>query len=132
MTGRVSDPSLFLGPALHELGWSYDDWPRLAAGTVAGHLLECSAQVTGGCFADPGRKEVPRPGRRSAIPSADVGADGSVDLGKLELAAGGSDVATCSEQLLYEMHDPASYITPDCVLDITGVRFAQVAPDRVR
>ena len=70
ITGRVSDPSLFLGPAMHDFGWSYDDWPRLAAGLVAGHLLECSAQVNGGCFADPGKKEVAGPRHVSAIPSA--------------------------------------------------------------
>ena len=130
ITGRVSDPSLFLAPALHEFGWRYDDWPRLAAGLVAGHLLECSAQVNGGCFADPGKKEVADLATLG-YPFADIDADGGVTIGKLDRDGGRVDVATCTEQLLYEIHDPASYITPDCVLDLTDVRLAQVAEDRV-
>jgi len=131
MTGRVSDPSLFLGCMLHGLGWSYDDYPRLAAGTLAGHLMECAAQLTGGCFADPGRKDVENMAR-IGFPFADVGRDGSLVLGKADGSGGRLDVMTCKEQILYEMHDPASYITPDCVLDITGVEFEQAGRDRVR
>ena len=130
ITGRVADPSLFLAPALHELGWSYDDWQLLAAGLVAGHLLECSSQVNGGCFADPGKKEV-KDLASLGYPFADVSADGSVTIGKLDINGGRVDVATCSEQLLYEIHDPANYITPDCIVDITDVRLQQVGPDRV-
>jgi hypothetical protein len=129
ITGRVSDPSLFLGPAMHEFGWSYNDWPRLAAGVVAGHLLECSAQVNGGCFADPGKREV-KDLATLGYPFADVAADGGVTIGKLDINGGRVDVATCTEQLLYEIHDPSSYITPDCVVAITDVRLEQVAQDR--
>src|SRR5262245_35893646 len=118
ITGRVSDPSLFLAPALHEFSWSYDDWPRLAAGVVAGHLLECSAQLNGGCFADPGKKEV-HDLATLGYPFGDLAANGGVMIGKLERNGGRVDIATCTEQLLYEIHDPASYMTPDCVVDIT-------------
>jgi len=131
VTGRVSDPSLFLAPAMYHYGWSYDDWPKLAQGTVAGHLLECSAQLTGGCFADPGKKDVPGLARLG-YPIAEIDADGGLVVTKLEDTGGRIDVATCSEQILYEMHDPSAYITPDCVLDITGVTLTDEAPHRVR
>ena len=131
MTGRVSDPSLFLACILHGLDWRYDDYPKLAVGTIAGHLMECAAQLTGGCFADPGRKDVP--GMATiGFPFADVGADGSLVLGKVDGSGGRLDEMTCKEQLLYEMHDPSSYTTPDCVLDVTDVTFEQIAADRVR
>jgi hypothetical protein len=130
ITGRVADPSLFLGCAMHHLGWSYDDYPRLAAGTVAGHLLECAAQVTGGYFMYPGRKDVPDLARLG-FPFADITADGSVTIGKTDGSGGRVDVATCTEQILYEMHDPAAYITPDCVLDITGTKLRSTGKDRV-
>ena len=130
MTGRVADPSLFVGPMLHEFGWDYDDYGRLAQATLAGHLLECAGQLTGGYFADPGVKDVPGLARLG-FPFADIGADGSVAVGKLAEAGGRIDARTCTEQLLYEMHDPAAYVTPDCVLDATGVRFEETAPDRV-
>jgi hypothetical protein len=131
MTGRVSDPSLFLGTMLHGLGWAYDDYPKLAVGTLAGHLMECAGQVTGGCFIDPGKKDAEDP-VNIGFPYADVGQDGSLLLGKLEDSGGRLDVMTCTEQVLYEMHDPTSYITPDCILDITGVAFAQESKHRVR
>ena len=131
ITGRVGDPSLFMAPVMHHFGWDYDDLPRLAAGTVMGHLLECSSAVTGGCFADPGKKEVPGLARLG-FPFADAGPDGSVTIGKLAQAGGLVDLATCKEQLLYEIHDPARYITPDCVLDITELDLIQAGPDRVK
>jgi len=131
MTGRVSDPSLFLGTMLHGLGWACDDYPRLAAGTLAGHLMECAGQVTGGCFIDPGKKDAEDP-VNIGFPYADIGQDGSVLLGKLEDSGGRLDVMTCTEQLLYEIHDPTSYITPDCILDITDVHFVQEGKHRVR
>ncbi|WP_210214486.1 acyclic terpene utilization AtuA family protein, partial [Mesorhizobium sp. M4A.F.Ca.ET.020.02.1.1] len=130
VTGRVADPSLFLGPMMHHLGWSYDDLDRLAAGTLTGHLLECSGQLTGGCFADPGRKEV-EDLAGLGYPFADVSQDGKVTLSKTPKSGGRLDRATCTEQLLYEIHDPSRYITPDCVLDVTGVEFIQRASDRV-
>lgn len=131
ITGRVADPSLFLAPAMHHYGWRYDDWPRIAAGTAAGHLLECCAQVSGGCFADPGKKEV-HDLARLGFPYADVSADGGISISKLEASGGRVDLATCKEQLIYEVHDPAEYITPDCVLDITDLELSQTGPDRVR
>jgi len=131
MTGRVSDPSLFLACMLHGLDWRYDDYSKLAVGTIAGHMMECAAQLTGGCFADPGRKDVPDMAR-IGFPYADVTADGTLTLGKVDGSGGRLDVMTCKEQVLYEMHDPSSYITPDCVLDITGVSFEQAGKDRVQ
>ena len=130
ITGRVADPSLFLAPAMHHFGWRYDDWERMAAGTALGHLLECGAQVSGGCFADPGKKDVPDI-EHLGFPLADIAADGGFSVSKLAEAGGRVDLATCKEQLLYEMHDPAGYITPDCVLDITGVELRQQGKDRV-
>lgn len=131
MTGRVSDPSLFLACMMHGLDWDYDDYAKLAVGTIAGHMMECAAQLTGGCFADPGRKDVPDMAR-IGFPFADVTAAGELVLGKVDGSGGRLDVMTCKEQVLYEMHDPSSYITPDCVLDITEVTFEQLARDRVR
>lgn len=131
VTGRVADPSLFLACMLHGLSWSYDDYARLAAGTFAGHLLECAAQLTGGCFADLPRKFVPDMAR-IGFPYADIGVDGDLWFGKVEGSGGRLDVATCTEQALYEMHDPARYITPDCVLDITEAEFRQYGENRVQ
>jgi len=130
MTGRVADPSLFLGVALHHHGWSYDDLPRLAAGTVMGHLLECSAQITGGYFADPGKKDVPRLADLP-YPFADIHHDGRLFIGKPDGSGGRLDRMTCSEQSLYEIHDPQAYITPDCVLSLDGLNFEELTPDRV-
>ena len=131
VTGRVADPSLFLAPAMHHYGWRYDDWPRIAAGTAAGHLLECCAQVSGGCFADPGKKEV-EDLARLGFPFADIAADGSFWIGKLDDTGGRVDLATCKEQLIYEVHDPTEYITPDCVLDFTDIELSMAGRDRVR
>ncbi len=130
ITGRVADPSLFLGPMLHAFGWATDDWARLAAGTLAGHMLECTGQLTGGCFADPGMKDVADLAGLG-YPFVDVTAAGAITLGKTPGSGGRLDRATCTEQILYEMHDPEAYITPDCVLDITGVTFHEDAADRV-
>jgi hypothetical protein len=130
MTGRVADPSLFLGTAMYHHGWRYDDWPMLAAGTVMGHLLECSTQVTGGYFADPGKKDVPDLANLP-YPLADVGRDGSVVIGKPPGSGGRVDRMTCTEQILYEIHDPARYITPDCVVDLSELGFREQAGDRV-
>jgi hypothetical protein len=131
ITGRVADPSLFLAPAMHHFKWRYDDWVKMGCGTVAGHLLECAAQVSGGCFGDPGKKEVPDIARLG-FPFADFQADGTFTVGKVDGSGGRIDSATCTEQLLYEMHDPAEYITPDCILDITQLEMMQVGKDRVQ
>mgnify|MGYP003350706169 FL=1 len=131
MTGRVADPSLFVGCMMHGLGWRYDDYPKLAVGTLAGHMMECAAQLTGGCFVDPGKKDCDDP-ITPGFPFADITADGALTLGKLDDSGGRLDVQTCTEQVLYEMHNPTSYITPDCVLDITDVEFKQTAKCRVQ
>jgi hypothetical protein len=131
LTGRVADPSLFAGAIMHHLGWSHDNLDHLAAATVTGHMLECSSQVSGGCYADPGRKDVPNLADLG-YPLADIGDDGSVVIGKTPGSGGLVSPATCTEQLLYEIHDPAAYITPDCILDVTSVEFRQEEADRVR
>jgi hypothetical protein len=131
ITGRVGDPALFLGPLIHEFGWAMDDWERLGRGTVVGHLLECAGQVTGGYFADPGVKDVPDLARLG-FPFADVSDDGSAVLGKVDGSGGALTCATCKEQLLYEILDPAGYLQADVVADFTGVSFEQESPNRVR
>lgn len=128
--GRIADPSLFLGCMLHAHGWSYEDYGLLAAGTLVGHLLECSAQLSGGCFADPGLKDVPGMAR-IGFPYAAMSKNGSALLGKAPGSGGLVSVRTCKEQALYELHDPGSYITPDCVLDISEVEFRPVADNVV-
>ncbi|ACC75356.1 acyclic terpene utilization AtuA family protein [Paraburkholderia phymatum] len=131
LTGRVADPSLFTAPLIHEFGWKMDDWHTLGQATVVGHLLECAGQVTGGYFADPGFKDVPNLARLG-FPVGEVDASGNVVIGKVPHAGGCVTEATCKEQLLYEIHDPARYYQPDVVADFTQVRVAQEATDRVR
>jgi len=131
VTGRVADPALALGPLVAHFGWDWEDWDRLAAGTLVGHLLECGSQVTGGYYADPGYKDVPR-AEEIGFPIAEVEADGSFVVTKALGTGGLVAVRTVTEQLLYEMHDPAAYLTPDVTLDVTGVVLEQVGSDRVR
>jgi hypothetical protein len=130
VTGRVADPSLFLAPLVHEFGWSAQDWHLLARGTAVGHLLECAGHVTGGYYADPGVKPVSDLARLG-FPLAEVTDDGSVVITKLSGTGGRVTVATVTEQLLYEVHDPSAYITPDVVADFSGVELRQVGEDRV-
>lgn len=130
VTGRVGDPALFLAPLVHEFGWPMDDWHRLGRGTVVGHLLECAGQITGGYFADPGYKDVPDLARLG-FPIAEVAEDGSAVITKVEGSGGRVGVASCKEQLLYELLDPAAYPQPDVTADFSSVRFAQIGPDRV-
>ncbi|HEF5871111.1 TPA: DUF1446 domain-containing protein [Burkholderia cenocepacia] len=131
LTGRVADPSLFVAPLIHAFGWRMDDWDTLGAATVVGHLLECAGQVTGGYFADPGYKDVPNLARLG-FPIGEVAADGSVVITKVPHAGGRVSAATCKEQLLYEIHDPARYLQPDVVADFTRVTVAEEEADRVR
>lgn len=131
VTGRVADPSLFLAPMVHEFGWDLLDHERVGAGSAIGHLMECGAQVTGGYFADPGLKDVPEPWNL-AFPIAEVDAEGGVTLSKVEGTGGMISLQTVKEQMLYEVHDPANYITPDVVVDFTQACIEQLAPDRVR
>ena len=131
ITGRVADSALALGPLIHVFKWKRDDWDRLAAGTLAGHLLECGAQITGGYFADPGTKDVPALAD-VGYPIAEVASDGSVVVTKAKSTGGMVDRSTAIEQLLYEIHDPAAYLAPDVVLDLTDVEVEQAGQDRVR
>ncbi|WP_137126040.1 acyclic terpene utilization AtuA family protein [Roseomonas sp. HF4] len=130
VAGRTSDPSLAIAPLMHHFGWAEDDWQALAQGAACGHLLECGSQVTGGVFWDPGCKDIPDPAN-IGFPIAEVGRDGSLVITKPEGTGGIVDLRVVKEQLLYELHDPAAYLTPDVVLDITGVTLDQAGPDRV-
>jgi hypothetical protein len=130
ITGRVADPSLFVAPLAVQHGWHLDDWERIGAGTVVGHLLECAGQVTGGYFADPGFKDVPNLARLG-FPLAEVAADGTAVITKVAGSGGLVTRATCTEQLLYELHDPAAYVTPDVVADFSRVTLAESGTDRV-
>jgi hypothetical protein len=127
LTGRVADPSLFLAPMIHEFGWPTDDWQLLGQGTVVGHLLECAGQVSGGYFADPGLKDVPGLADLG-FPFADVNANGEAVISKLPGSGGLITTATCKEQLLYELHDPSRYLTPDVTADFQSVRLEQHGP----
>ena len=128
--GRVADPSLVLGPALAHYGWAMDGWDRLARATMAGHLLECGAQVTGGYFADPGYKDVPGMARLG-YPIAEIDADGHCTITKPGGTGGRVDERTVKEQLLYELHDPTRYLQPDVVADFSSVRLQADGADRV-
>lgn len=130
ITGRTGDPALFLAPMIHEFGWAADDWETLGRGTAIGHLLECAGQLTGGYFADPGAKEVAGLARLG-FPMADVAADGSAILSKLPETGGLLDLATCKEQLLYELIDPSAYLQPDVTADFSGVRFETRGENRI-
>jgi|SRR5450830_43266 len=130
ITGRVADPALVLGPLIHEFGWATDDWKLLGQGTLVGHLLECAGQITGGYFADPGVKDV-KDLARLGFPIGEVAADGSVVITKVAGSGGQVTAATCKEQLLYEIHDPSSYFTPDVIADFSQVVITEIGPDRV-
>jgi hypothetical protein len=130
VTGRVADPSLAVGPALAAFNWRETDWDRLGRATMAGHLLECGAQVTGGYFADPGFKDVPDL-HAVGFPIAEIAADGSFVITKADNTGGLVDARTVKEQLLYELHDPAAYLTPDVVADISEAEVHEVGANRV-
>jgi hypothetical protein len=131
ITGRASDPALFLAPMIHAFGWAMDDWNLLGKGTVAGHLLECAGQITGGYFVDPGYKDIPDLARLG-FPIGEVGEDGSLVVTKVEGSGGAVTAPTCKEQLLYEVHDPRQYIQPDVVADFSQVMVEEIGRDRVR
>ena len=131
VTGRVTDSALALGPLIHAFGWKADDWRRLAAGTLAGHLLECGSQITGGYFADPPYKDVPGLAE-IGYPIAEIDSDGAIVITKPSGTGGRIDRQTVIEQMLYEIHDPAGYLVPDVVLDLTDVEVEEIGTDRVR
>jgi hypothetical protein len=128
VTGRVADASLTLAPAVHELGWAWDDWDRLACGTAAGHLIECGAQATGGLWCN-----WPEAGDLAHVgyPIAQIETDGSFLLTKPAGTGGAVNRETVSEQLLYEVGDPAAYLTPDVVADFTTIQLAERGRDVV-
>jgi hypothetical protein len=128
VTGRVADASLTVGPAVYEFGWKWDDWRRLGAATVAGHLIECGAQVTGGMFS----------GWNEALsldnlgyPIAEISEDGAIAITKPAGMGGAVTPETVSEQLVYEIGDPAHYLTPDVDADFSNLELQQAGPDRV-
>lgn len=131
ITGRVADPSLFVAPLRRHFEWDADDWEHLGPATAVGHLLECASQVTGGYFADPGYKQVDGLAY-VGFPYAEVRADGSACITKLDGTGGVVDGRTVREQLLYEVHDPARYLTPDVTADFSTVSVTAAGHDRVR
>ena len=130
ITGRTSDPAQFLAPMVYELGWGWEDWDRLAAGILLGHLMECSAQSTGGNFSGDWWN-IPDM-ERIGYPVAEVWENGDAVLTKPEGTGGWVKLKTVKEQMLYEVHDPAGYITPDVVADFTSPTLEEDGPNRVR
>ena len=130
ITGRVADAALFLAPLIHEFGWAWDDWDRLAAGVLVGHLLECSGQTAGGNFSGDW-SSIPEPWSLP-YPIAEVSADGAAIITKPIKSGGRVDFDTVRHQLLYEVSDPTSYMHPDVVADFTTAQFEDLGGDRVR
>ena len=130
LCGRVSDPSLFLAPLMYEFGWTQDNYSMKGKGILAGHLLECGAQVMGGYYADPGYKDV-EDLWNIGFPIGEVDEYGNVEISKLDDAAGLITSASCSEQILYEIHDPANYLTPDGIADFSNVTVKEIAENKV-
>jgi len=129
VTGRTTDTGLTLAPMIHEFGWAMDDWDRMSAGTIAGHILECGAQSSGGNFTD--WQQVPDIAD-IGFPIVEAHPDGSFTVTKHEGTGGMVSVPTVAEQLLYEIGDPADYITPDCVADFTTIQLEPAGDNRVR
>ncbi|CAI9101783.1 OLC1v1039195C1 [Oldenlandia corymbosa var. corymbosa] len=134
ITSRVADAALFLAPMVYELGWNWDEYQLLAQGTLAGHLLECGCQLTGGYYVHPGDKQrdiSPEKLLDLSLPFAEVWFDGRVCVAKAEGSGGVLNSSTCAQQLLYEVGDPSAYITPDVVIDLREVSFQQLSNDQV-
>lgn len=130
ITGRATDTGLTLAPLIHEFGWAGDDWNRLSAGTIAGHIIECGAQSSGGnCQYD--WRNIPDLAN-VGFPIVEASPDGTFIVTKHEGSGGRVNVPGVKEQLLYEMGDPHEYITPDCVADFTTIRLEDAGPERVR
>jgi hypothetical protein len=130
ITGRVGDAALFVAPLVHSFEWSLEDAELIGKATVIGHLLECAGQLTGGYFADARRKQVPGLARLG-FPLAEVSRDGSAVMTKVEGSGGRLSVASCKEQLLYEILDPTAYYQADVVADFSSVRLVEIGPDRI-
>jgi hypothetical protein len=129
LTGRCTDPSLVVGPLIHEFGWARSDHARLASATVAGHIVECGAQCTGGNYTD--WRAVPNLAM-VGYPLIDASADGTFSVTKHPGTGGLCTVDSVRHQLVYEMGDPVRYLGPDCVADFTSIRLTQDGPERVR
>jgi hypothetical protein len=129
VTGRTTDPSLVVAPLVHEFGWALDDYDKIAAATVAGHILECGVQCSGGNF--DGWREVPDLAR-IGYPICEAYPDGSFVVTKHEGTGGLVSTDTVTAQLLYELGDPARYLTPDVVADFGSIELEQEGPNRVR
>ncbi|XP_010055176.2 uncharacterized protein LOC104443465 isoform X2 [Eucalyptus grandis] len=135
ITSRVADAALFLGPMVYELGWNWDDLNLLAQGSLAGHLLECGCQLTGGYFMHPGDRyrDISLPCLLDmSLPYAKVSCDGGVRVAKADGSGGVLNVSTCAQQLLYEIGDPAAYVTPDVVIDLRDVTFQPLSKNEMR
>lgn len=130
ITGRVADPAIFMAPLVYEYGWSWEDYDLLGKGTAVGHLLECGGQATGGYYAEPGKKDVAGLARLG-FPIAEVSEDGSFTVTKVVEAGGIVTRHTLTEQLIYEIHDPANYVTPDVIADFSKVEFQESSKDVV-
>jgi hypothetical protein len=130
ITGRVADPSLFVAPIAFENGWRFDDWDRLGKATCAGHLMECGTYVSGGFYGDPGVKDV-QGFDDVGQPICEFASDCIFVVTKRPQTGGEVSIGTCTEQLLYEIGNPARYITPDVVADFSAVTMEQAGPDRV-
>jgi len=131
LTGRVADAALFLGPLVHEFGWAWDDWDRLAQGLTVGHLLECSGQGSGGNFGSAGDWATIPDLSHIGYPIAEVREDGVAVITKAPGTGGRVDFDTVRQQLLYEVHDPRRYLSPDVVLDMGSLRLTDLGADRV-
>ncbi|WP_026896114.1 acyclic terpene utilization AtuA family protein [Clostridiisalibacter paucivorans] len=131
ITGRVADPALFLAPMIYEFNWSLEDYEKIGKGTLIGHLLECGGQITGGYFADPGYKDVDDL-YKLGFPIANVYKNGDAIITKVQGSGGKVTESTCKEQLLYEIHDPKRYITPDVIADFSNVSIQQIDNDQVQ
>ena len=128
ITGRATDPSVVLAPMIYEFGWSMDDMDLMAAGTIAGHIVECGAQCTGGNYVN--WRDIPDMAR-IGYPVIEARPDGSFSVTKHENTGGRVNRQTVTSQLVYEMGDPANYITPDCVADFTSIQLSEAGEDRV-
>ena len=130
VTGRTTDTGLTLAPMIHEFGWSPDDWDKIAAGTVAGHILECGAQSSGGNFSADWKKV--KDFANIGFPIAEAYPNGEFIITKHPKTGGLVNRASVAEQLLYEIGDPKEYITPDCIADFTSIHLEELGKDRVK
>ena len=130
VTGRCADPAIFMAPLIYEFGWDINDHNLIGKGIMIGHLLECGAQVCGGYFAVPGYNEV-KDLWNVGFPIAEVSENGEVIITKTETTGGLVNTHTCKEQLIYEIHDPANYLTPDGVADFTTISLKEIGEDKV-